>query len=319
MAASLLRAETGSITSTSYSSLLSRGQLVQWKTSAPRSCGCATARRAPLPLRAVDHDPTPTGSAGAPASPEPSGAPTTATDGPPAASTSAGTAPAPAPAPAAAAPAPADPDALAAAELGSIWEKLKEEMRKDLGPEERQVLESIKVDDLVGDRGDLMRKVAEEQLGPVLRTLGVEEDPLTFFVDLLRVATALQLGSAAVLFYGSEVWGGLDTGEAFRCVAGLGAGYLSRPLFRVEQLLWPVYDWVLRLVAPGAVYQVVSSPSETQATLSRLGVAVAVCSFLPQLLWGWDSGTCAQFVLPLASGWLLFDVMYMTALLAKLR
>ncbi len=61
-----------------------------------------------------------------------------------------------------------------------------------------------------------------------------------------------------------------------------------------------------------------ASREESTATLTRLGVAVAVCSFLPQLVLGWDSSTSVQFVVPLTAGWLLFDIMYMAALLAKL-
>ncbi|EFJ52224.1 hypothetical protein VOLCADRAFT_120398 [Volvox carteri f. nagariensis] len=200
-----------------------------------------------------------------------------------------------------------------------MWETIKKDVRKELSPEEAQVLDTINVDDLMGDTGGLMKKLADEQLGPLLQSLGVSEDPLTFFVDLLRLATALQLLSAGALFYGVELWGGLDSGEAFRCVCGLAAGYLSRPFFKVEQLLWPLYDWGLRILAPGAVYEVTASREESQATLTRLGVAVSVCSFLPQLLLGWDSSTAVQFVLPLTVGWLLFDVTYMAALLAMLQ
>lgn len=39
-------------------------------------------------------------------------------------------------------------------------------------------------------------------------------------------------------------------------MGGLALGYLSRPFFKVEQLLWPLYDAVLSFVAPGAVYEV---------------------------------------------------------------
>ncbi|PNW83187.1 hypothetical protein CHLRE_06g310350v5 [Chlamydomonas reinhardtii] len=211
-----------------------------------------------------------------------------------------------------------DPDAQVVAELGGVWENLKKEMRKDMTPEQAQVLDSIKVDDLLGDNNNLMQKVADDQLGPLLRSVGIEEDPLAFFTDLLRLGTALQLGSAAVLFYGAELAGGYDAGEAFRCVGGLALGYLSRPFFKVEQLLWPLYDAVLSFVAPGAVYEVAHSAEESAATLSRLGVAVAVASFAPQLLWGWNTEQTLQLVLPLACGWVLFDVAYMAALLIKL-
>ena len=33
----------------------------------------------------------------------------------------------------------------------------------------------------------LLRKLANEQMGPVLEAMGVTEDPFDFFVDLLKV------------------------------------------------------------------------------------------------------------------------------------
>lgn len=48
--------------------------------------------------------------------------------------------------------------------------------------------------------------------------------------------------------------------------------------------------------------QVAHSAEESAATLSRLGVAVAVASFAPQLLWGWNTEQTLQLVLPLVSG-----------------
>lgn len=46
------------------------------------------------------------------------------------------------------------------------------------------------------------------------------------------------------------------TGEAFRAVSGLTLGYVLRPFFRVEQLLWPVYNWATKLIEPSAEYRV---------------------------------------------------------------
>lgn len=48
----------------------------------------------------------------------------------------------------------------------------------------------------------------------------------------------------------------LHAGEAFRAVCGLGIGYLSRPFFKVEQLLWPVYNAALQALVPNATYEV---------------------------------------------------------------
>lgn len=60
-------------------------------------------------------------------------------------------------------------------------------------------------------------------------------------------------------------------------------------------------------------------PTPPQSTLNRLGIIVAAAFLLPQLVWGWQPGDCAQFVGPLSLGWFLFDIVYMVALLLKLR
>lgn len=39
----------------------------------------------------------------------------------------------------------------------------------------------------------LLRKLANEQMGPVLEAMGVTEDPFDFFVDLLKVMTMLTM------------------------------------------------------------------------------------------------------------------------------
>lgn len=70
--------------------------------------------------------------------------------------------------------------------------------------------------------GDLMRKLADQQLGPMLSSMGISEDPLAFFTDLLRLGAALQLVSAAVLFYGAELGAGMDAGTCG--VVGVGLG-----------------------------------------------------------------------------------------------
>ena len=59
-----------------------------------------------------------------------------------------------------------------------------------------------------------------------------------------------------------------NAGEAFRAVSGLTLGYVLRPFFRVEQLLWPVYNWATKLIEPGAEYRV------------RVGDAQARCGLM---------------------------------------
>lgn len=39
---------------------------------------------------------------------------------------------------------------------------------------------------------------------------------------------------------------------------------------QVEVLLWPVYDWIIRRVAPGAVYEVDMSAEARQSTLNKV-------------------------------------------------
>lgn len=53
------------------------------------------------------------------------------------------------------------------------------------------MLDSIQLKDL--ESGDWARKLAEEQLGPVLSPLGVEEEPLDFFLDLVRLTLFMQV------------------------------------------------------------------------------------------------------------------------------
>ena len=45
----------------------------------------------------------------------------------------------------------------------------------------------MQYEDLMGSSKKLMQKLAEEQLGPILQSMGVTEDPLEFFIDLLKV------------------------------------------------------------------------------------------------------------------------------------
>lgn len=48
----------------------------------------------------------------------------------------------------------------------------------------------------------------------------------------------------------------LCAGEAFRATAALALGYMTRPFFKVEQVLFPVYNAILRLFLPTAEYEV---------------------------------------------------------------
>lgn len=106
---------------------------------------------------------------------------------------------------------------------------------------------------LEGDR--LLRSLAESELGPVLESMGLpRSQALPFLYELVRTAALVQLGAAAAVFYGGEVFFALDAGAAWRCVCGLGVGYLSRLFIPVEALAWPLYDWLVRAATGGRGY-----------------------------------------------------------------
>jgi hypothetical protein len=47
------------------------------------------------------------------------------------------------------------------------------------------MLDTLQVEDIAS--GSFARKLADQQLGPILSAMGVEEDPLTFLTDLVKV------------------------------------------------------------------------------------------------------------------------------------
>lgn len=55
--------------------------------------------------------------------------------------------------------------------------------------------------------------------------------------DLVKIACALQLASAGLLFYGCQFGLHLDAGDSLRAVAGLGLGYFARIFIPIEQLV----------------------------------------------------------------------------------
>jgi hypothetical protein len=67
--------------------------------------------------------------------------------------------------------------------------------------------------------------------------MGITEEPYAFFLDMFKLALGLQLGSAALVFYGAELGLGLDAGDAFRAVGGLALGYFLRLGIKVEHLV----------------------------------------------------------------------------------
>lgn len=108
-------------------------------------------------------------------------------------------------------------------------------------------------DALEGDR--LLRTLAESELGPVLESMGLPRArALDFLYELVRTAALVQLATAAAVFYGAELAFGLDSGAAWRCVCGLGVGYVARLAVPVEALAWPLYDWLVRAATGGRGY-----------------------------------------------------------------
>lgn len=67
--------------------------------------------------------------------------------------------------------------------------------------------------------------------------MGIREDPYEFFIDMFKLALAMQLSTAAVVFYGTELGLGLDAGDAFRAVGGLFLGYFLRLGIKIEHLV----------------------------------------------------------------------------------
>ncbi|KAF6262904.1 hypothetical protein COO60DRAFT_1493333, partial [Scenedesmus sp. NREL 46B-D3] len=161
------------------------------------------------------------------------------------------------------------------------------------------MIDSWNVSDIQTDK--VFRDIAEQQLGPILELLGIREDPYAFFLDMFKLALGLQLGSAALVFYGAELGLGLDAGDAFRAVGGLCLGYSLRLGIKIEHLAWPLYNaFVQLLIREDAVYEYPAATSEErQDTLNKLGLSIASAFLVPKLLFGWQNDECWQIVLPM--------------------
>lgn len=106
----------------------------------------------------------------------------------------------------------------------------------------------------------------------------------------------------------------LHTGPALVVALGLATGFVTRPLFRMEQLLAPVYNSLLKLFLPEATWAVQSCPaSEMQATMNRIGLSLAVVYLIPQALWHWDASTSTSFAVPMMLGWAVCDLTLLAA------
>lgn len=108
-------------------------------------------------------------------------------------------------------------------------------------------------------------------------------------------------------------------GESFRATVGLTAGYLTRPFFKIEQLIAPVYTQFARLLADAVYDTAPFSSEELQRTLNSVGIAIAVLLIVPRYTEGWDLRTDLQLVLPWMGGWVLFDIAFMVGIVLRLK
>lgn len=99
----------------------------------------------------------------------------------------------------------------------------------------------------------------------LLQVMGIREDPYEFFLDMFKLALALQLGSAGLVFYGAELLLGLDAGDGFRAVAGLALGYFLRLGIKIEHLVGGVQGGVCRECVPMYQMHPQSLPLQWQA------------------------------------------------------
>lgn len=203
--------------------------------------------------------------------------------------------------------------------LEPLWAKLKTTIKKDLPPDQAELVDSFTVDDIL-DSNSLLKQLAEKNLGPILAAMGVDEDPLSFFIDLLKYSLMVQLLTSAVVFYGVELGLHMDAGEALRAVSGLLLGYFLRIFLKVEQLSWPLYDFVLSQVAQNSVYNIAQvSKEELQSTLNGLAVTVASALFISQVGFGLNTEQSLMVVVPLVAGLFLCDATYILAFFIKSR
>lgn len=202
--------------------------------------------------------------------------------------------------------------------LEKVWGNLKRDLKKELPPEQAAMLDEWKSSDIQTDK--VFREMANHQLGPFLQSMGIQEDPYDFFLDLFRLSLVFQLGVAALVFYTVELGLGGNAGDALRAVGGLLLGYTLRLGIKVEQLAWPIYNGLVQfLISEGATYEIPpATPEEQRETLNKLGVTIAAAFLVPKFVFGWQNDECWQMVVPMVGGLLFFDVAYMFGLLIKL-
>jgi len=60
-----------------------------------------------------------------------------------------------------------------------------------------------------------------------------------------------------------------SAGDALRATLGMTLGYVSRPFFKMEALLYPIYNSVLKLVLPDALFEVRKAEQEAKAVFEE--------------------------------------------------
>lgn len=228
-------------------------------------------------------------------------------------------------------------EAFEEAMVQALNSDLKEMIKNVVGFDQKEMEALDKLDFkefLVNDELDF-DAFMDKVLGPVLeagefaeglRTIGVEEKPYSFLLGVLQYVSIIHLITATLLFYGTELGLHYDGGEAFRAVSGFGLGLVTRPFVRSEIVVWPVLGGLASLL-PGedgeSMASVMGSGAESAAEVpgainGMVGV-LAAALLLPQLLLGWHQEECLQLVLPLLSGWVMFDLSATVALLIRLN
>lgn len=210
-------------------------------------------------------------------------------------------------------------DAKLQAFLKASWKDVKREALQEMTPEQAEIFEDMELDDIL-DPSRAMRKATEQSLGPVLRAAGIEEDPFDFLIEIVKLGASVQLITCAVVFYGAGFYGHLDLGDSWRAVGGLVLGYLTRPLLNLELVLFPVYNVVAQLLLKDSVYDPPeSTPGRRMEVINRVGLVTATLTLVPQLLFGWSTMDALEFVVPVAAGWLFFDISLMLAFIVKFK
>lgn len=88
---------------------------------------------------------------------------------------------------------------------------MKDSVKGSLSAEEASIVDAITLEE-VYDMDKLMAKLVDKQLGPLLSSVGVTESPVTFFIELIKLALFLQFVSVGCVWYGTQFWGHFDSG-----------------------------------------------------------------------------------------------------------